>query len=117
MHQRYTKTVTVKGVTYTLLGRWERLATVGGRHFSALGSHSRGYTLLEYDSDLLANGPTHAIGQSPTRIEGTSELSEVILRLVRDNVKLPPGPLQPAASDQLVSPAADVSLKACSTTA
>ncbi|MGH8465680.1 MAG: hypothetical protein ACRER5_16175 [Pseudomonas sp.] len=115
MQPHYTKTVTVAGVTYTVLSRFERLAMVGGRYFAALGSHARGYTLYEHDDDLTNKGSCRVIGRRPERIMGTPALSDEILRLAHCGERLPPDDRhQTGAGDQLAPSSADVSLKACS---
>lgn len=84
--------VTVGGVVFKTLTRYERTATVDGRHFFAIGSNGRGYTLFEHDADITTAGRCRCIGRRPQRLDSTAALAAEILRLVGSKMTLPPDP-------------------------
>lgn len=101
------KTVTVKGITWTILSANERVCTTcPGRFFFASRCNSKSqWFLREHDCDITASATgAREIGYLPFRLE-TDHLSLAVLDIAKHNEKLPVRSVERTALIHLVAPA------------
>lgn len=103
---RERKTVTVKGITWTILSANERCTTVEGRHFFAgrCGSKSQWY-LREHDCNITeSSSGAREVGYLQFRLD-TDHLSLAVLDVVRSPRSMMPRDVGRTALIHLTQPA------------
>lgn len=87
------KTVTIKGVIWTILSANERCTTVSGRHFFASRCNSKSpWYLCEHDCDITASETgAREVGYLPFRLK-TDYLSLSVIDITRNAMDLPRRP-------------------------
>lgn len=107
------KTVTVKGITWTILSANERACvTCPGRFFFASRCNSKSqWFLREHDCDITTSATgAREVGYLPFRLE-TDHLSLAVLDIAKHNEKLPVRSVERTALIHLVAPASMEYLK------